>query len=211
MKQLLEEQFSKAFDANGHIHPVKERIINGDISFRDEKACSVCKHFFYSQCGHQTFLIHTTTDIHSIDIELYFNSFHQLKGERCDILFYDQNKCVLMDMYCGMSEYLNPHLMKGEIVAGKKEKVRIQISETIERLYSVPAIATFLDRLPIKEGVFGYRAKDEHLFLNTPKVISSTVQMFLRWSAMQANRRLAAPMEHGFRFLMNSYPHIYQW
>ena len=116
-----------------------------------------------------------------------------------------------MDMYCGMSEYLDPHLNDGNMVIGKKTKVRQQIEKTIDRLYTIPDIATFVNGIPEKLGIFAYRAKDDGLFANVPSQISRSREMFLRISKAQANRKLAAPMSHGFKYVMHSYPSVYRW
>ena len=97
------------------------------------------------------------------------------------------------------------------MVIGKKTKVRQQIEKTIERLYSITDIAVFVDGLSEKFGIFAYRAKDDGLFANVPVRISRSKAMFLRFSKEQANRRLAAPMSHGFKYVMHSYPSVYQW
>lgn len=211
MRHLLEHQFTEVYDNSGKAHSADLRVIAGDVTFRDSKACDVCIPFFYKGCGHQTFLIHTDSTVNAIDIERFLNTFKSLPGDRCDYLFYDDHKCVLMDLYCGMSEFLDPHRRDSEIVRGKKEKVRSQITKTIERLYSVPALASRLDGMHIKEGVFGYRSKDDGLFAKVPKTVATSFDAFLLMSRAQANRRLAAPMVHGFRFLTCQYPNIYQW
>ena len=211
MKQLLETRFSQHYDANGRSHPVNEVTINGDVALSDYHACNICKSFFYMTCGHQTFLLHASSPVKMLDIESFINSFPNIQGERCDRLLHDGRKIVLMDMYCGMSEYLDPHLNDGNMVIGKKTKVRQQIEKTIDRLYTIPDIATFVNGIPEKLGIFAYRAKDDGLFANVPVQISRSKAMFLRSSKEQEKRRLAAPMSHGFKYVMHSYPSVYQW
>lgn len=211
MKQLLETQFSQRYDTHGRSHPINEVIINNEIALCDYKACNRCIPFFASVCGHETFLLHVSSPVKMLDIESFINSFPNIQGERCDGLFHDGRKIVLMDMYCGMSEYLDPHLNDGNMVIGKKTKVRQQIEKTIDRLYSIPNIAVFVDGLSEKFGIFAYRAKDDGLFANVPVQISRSKAMFLRSSKEQAKRRLAAPMSHGFKYVMHSYPSVYKW
>lgn len=211
MKQLLEVQFSQQYDSHGRSHSIGEVVVNGDYSLYDDNSCNPCISFFKLHCNKQTILFYSTSPVKLLDIESFLNSFPKLQGERCDRLLYDARKLILMDMYCGMSEYLDPHLKDGNIVVGKKTKVRQQIEKTIDILYSVHDIAKFMDGITEKLGVFAYRAKDDGLFANVPVQISRTREMFLRISKAQANRRLAAPMSHGFKYVMHSYPQVYKW
>lgn len=211
MKNLLENDFSNIYDNQGKLHAINEMIVTGSFRFCDHYACNSCIPFFSHNCEHETLRFYSNSSVHCLDIESFFNSFRHLSGDRCDKLLYNNQKCVLMDMYCGMSEYLEPHQLEGKIVTGKKEKVRNQIEKTIDRLYSIPSIATFLNNLPEKVGLFGYRSKDDTLFASIPKQISASMNIFLKMAKMQAHRKLSAPMSHGFRFMMCSYPQEYRW
>ncbi len=211
MKDLLEKHMSMLYDNKGTIHVMNEITVSGVFSLKDDKACGQCIPFFSRNCGNETFLIHTNSDIHCLDIETFLNGFKNVSGDRCDRLLYDERKCMLLDLYCGMSEYLDPHKRSRTVVAGKKEKARNQIEKTIERLYSVQDIADHLDRMEEKTSVFGYRSKDEEMFKNIPKTVRKSEKAFLMFYKMQAERRLASPMSHGFIFLMHSYPKRYEW
>lgn len=211
MKDLLEKHMSMLYDNKGTIHLMNEITVSGAFSLKDDKACGQCIPFFSGNCGHETFLIHSNSDIHCLDIEAFFDGFKNVLGDRCDRLLYDGRKCVLLDLYCGMSEYLDPHKKEKKVVTGKKEKARNQIEKTIERLCSVHDIEDYLNGMSEKVGVFGYRSKDEEMFKNIPKTLRQSEKAFLMPYIMQAERRLASPMSHGFIFLMHSYPKRYEW
>lgn len=211
MKELLENQFSLMYDPSRKRHTVQEDVLIGDRSLRDEQSCGQCKPFFTQTCEHETFLIHADSSVRLLAIEGFLNSFPKIEGERCDVLLFDENKIVLLDMYCGMSDYLDSHRVEGKEVIGKKAKVRQQIEATLNRFYTVEDIAVYLDAIPEKFGVFAYRAKDEELFTNVPKTVARSMNQFLGISKAQTKRRLAAPMSHGFRYVMQAYPNRYQW
>lgn len=211
MKDLLEKHMSMLYDNKGTIHLMNEITVSGAFSLKDDKACGQCIPFFSRNCGNETFLIHTNSDIHCLDIETFLNGFKNVSGDRCDRLLYDERKCMLLDLYCGMSEYLDPHKKEKKVVTGKKEKARNQIEKTIERLCSVHDIEDYLNGMSEKVGVFGYRSKDEEMFKNIPKTVRKSEKAFLMFYKMQAERRLASPMPHGFYFIMHSYPKRYEW
>ena len=106
MKILLEKYFSLHHDKV--THQVNSREINGDCYFYDNFSCQQCIPFFKRYCKHETFLLHTNSIVNAIEIEQFLNSFINLHNcERCDILLTDNHKIALIDMYCGMSEYLD--------------------------------------------------------------------------------------------------------
>lgn len=211
MKQLLENQFARMYDSSRKVHTVHEEILEGDVALYDEHACRGCIPFFSNACEHETFKLHTESAVTFLAIEAFFNGFQHLKGERCDAMLLDDHKVVLLDMYCGMSEYMDPHWVDGKEAVGKNMKVRQQIEATLQRLYAVPEIAAHLDGLPERIGIFGYRAKDAGLFQNVPRTVSRAMDMFLAIRRNQQARRLAMPMSHGFRYVMLAYPDTYNW
>ena len=116
-----------------------------------------------------------------------------------------------MDMYCGMSEYIDDHLLNNAVTVGKKAKVREQIESVIAILYKVDDIAHYLDQKKSKIGIFGYRAKDAELFANVPKKVNNTMNSFLIIQKALNKRRLKLPMSHDFQYVMNEYPKVFQW
>lgn len=211
MKNLLEEQFSKIFDSDHASHCVKYCQRSGNFSFHDDKACKQCIPFFSENCEHQTFLVHSDAVVEILDIEDFLNSFTSLQGERCDCLLYDASKIAFLDMYCGMSQYVEIHITDGKYVIGKKTKVRQQIEATVNRLYEITDIKNYIESKTERYGIMGYRAKDEEIFRNVPKKISSSVNKFLRIKKILQERRLSLPMRHGFKFIVVAYPSRYLW
>lgn len=210
MKILLEKYFSLHHDKV--THQVNSREINGDCYFYDNFSCQQCIPFFKRYCKHETFLLHTNSIVNAIEIEQFLNSFINLHNcERCDILLTDNHKIALIDMYCGMSEYLYDHTIEGKQAIGKKTKARRQIESTIKLLCEIPEINDALNNMTEKIGIFAYRAKDDELFANVPKIVSNSMDKFLIIGNQQAKRQLAAQMSNGFKYIMHHYPDRYQW
>lgn len=211
MKQWLENQFAQHYDTQGNRHVVREDVLVGDAALHDAHACGSCIPFFSSTCEHETFRIHTAHPVSCLALEEFFNGFRNLPGERCDVMLVDERKVALVDMYCGMSDYLEPHAVDGKKTIGKKAKVRQQIESALTRLCSIPEIASFLAGVPEKVGIFAYRAKDEELFVNVPRQVSRSMNMFLRLNKAQNERRLSLPMPHGVVYVMHAFPALYEW
>ena len=211
MKLLLENQFAQRYDPQGGVHVVREEVLVGDAGLHDECSCRACQPFFSEACEHETFRFHADNPVRCLALEEFFNGFRNLRGERCDVMLLDGRKVALVDMYCGMSDYLEPHWVEGQRAIGKKAKVRQQIEATLARLCTVPEIASFLDGMPEKAGIFAYRAKDEDLFVRVPRQVSRSVNMFLRLNKEQNKRRLSLPMSHGFTYIIHAYPARYAW
>lgn len=212
MKTLLEEAFASLYDArNKGKHALLGKVCVGDAALSDNLSCGQCRPFFSMGCDHETFRFHCDAPVDVYDIEKFMNGFAQIKGERCDAMLLGEGKLALLDMYCGMSDYLDQHFNDGKLVSGKKAKVRSQIEATIRLLYSCPEVASFIDGMKERVGIFGYRAKDEEHFQNVPKQVAQSVSKFLGFQRSIAKRRLAAPMSHGFVYVMHSFPERYIW
>ena len=212
MKQLLEHQFAEHYDPEHKDEHVVVETLSNEYKLRDEHACSQCIPFFTRDCERETFLLHAENSVSYINIEDFINGFQSLDGrQRCDALFYDEHKLVLMDMYCGMSEYVDEHLCDKVRVVGKKTIVREQIESLISILYEVDAVAQCIDEKVSKIGIFGYREKDAELFLNVPRKVNHSMEAFFKMTKAANERRLKLPMSHGFQYIMNAYPKVYEW
>ncbi len=211
MKNLLENEFTDQYEMTGKKHPVSFSTVVGNVSCCDEISCKQCIPFFYSNCGHETFLLYSESELMILKIEEFINSFKKLSGNRCDLMLYDNQKVVLLDMYCGMSNYVDSHYTDGELVKGKRAKVREQITATIDLLYSVSAIAAHLDGIEEKQGIFGCRLKDEEMFLNIPKVVKSSAEAFMATAMAMRKRKISTPLSHNFSYRMVQYPTRYEW
>ena len=154
MKVLLEQDFAGKHGEGGRSYPINSQA-KYDFAFGDSHACLQCRPFFADGCNNQVFLVHSDHDITYIPIEEFIGMFPCFSNkERCDILLYDARKIVLSDMFCGQSAYALEHIREGERVIGKKTKVFNQIESTLDILYSVPAIADWIDARADKIGVF---------------------------------------------------------
>lgn len=212
MKRLLEQDFTAKYDRSGNSHIASTSTITGTQSFGDSKTCSDCNTFFRTGgCDHNVFKASFPHAVNKINIEEFFNGFKKIESERCDLLFWDDDKIVLADMYCGKGDYITEHTVYGKSVAGKKTKVRLQIESTLELLYSVESIKDFISRKDQKVGIIAYRDKYEGHFEDTPAKVNASVRSFLRPTDAQARRNLVTPIAHGFSYMMCKYPTIYQW
>lgn len=211
MKPLLEQDFTAEYDRSGNCHIANISTVIGTQSFGDSKTCSDCNPFFRTGgCDHNVFNASFTHAVSLINIEEFINGFKKIVSERCDLLFWDDDKIVLADMYCGKRDYISDHTVDGKSVAGKKTKVRLQIESTLNLLYSVESIRIFVNRKGQKLGIMAYRNKYEGHFEDTPAKVKASVRSFLRPTDAQSRRNLATPIAHGFSYIMCKYPTIYQ-
>lgn len=209
MRELLQNQFSRQYDASGKSHIVNVVVERGDFSMHDDISCHQCQPFFSEQCEHETFKVSCRSEVERFRLEEFLNGFDSIRTDRCDAMLVGDNKLVLVDMYCGMSDYLDNHITDGRPVVGKKTKVRQQIESTL--LCSVNEIRAYIEGIDIKEGVFVYRAKDEEIFQNIPRKVTASYEKFMKFNREISRRRLQLPMEYGFRYVMISYPVHYVW
>lgn len=212
MKQLLEQDFTPKHDISGNRHIARQQLITGRQSFGDPKACSECSPFFRSGgCDNTVFKASFPYPVNKIEIEEFINGFSKIESRRCDLLFWDNDKIVLADMYCGKSDYINEHSVDGKPVQGKKTIVRQQIESTLDLLCSVEPIKEFIYSKTKKTGIMAYRDKYEAHFDDAPAKIRTSVGKFLRPTDAQKRRSLITAIAHGFSYISCRYPDVYQW
>lgn len=212
MKDLLKNHFTSAYDPSGNPHTVQLLTFQGHHSFGDQNASRQCHSFFRDGgCEQLVFKVFSLTHINKIDIEEFLNEFRIINGDRCDLLLYNDSKIVLADMYCGSNDYIAPHNTDGKPVVGKKAKVRKQIESTLDVLYSIPEIAHYIDSKSHKIGIMAYRDKYEGHFDNNPAKIKASIGSFLKPTEALGRRNMIIPIAHGFAYMVNKYPHVYQW
>lgn len=212
MKRFLEQDFTAKYDRSGNSHIANTSTVTGAQSFCDSKTCSDCSPFFRTGgCDFTVFKGSFPHAVNKISIEEFINGFRRIESERCDLLFWDDDKIVLADMYCGNRDYITDHTLDGSPVAGKKTKVRLQIEATLELLYSVESIKDFISRKDQKVGIMAYRDKYEGHFGDAPAKVKASVRSFLRPTDAQARRNLVTPISHGFSYIMHKYPNVYKW
>lgn len=212
MKQLLEQDFTSKHDVSGNRHIVRQLPVTGIQSFCDPKACSDCSPFFRNGgCDNTVFKVSFPHPVNKIEIEEFINGFTKIDSKRCDLLFLDNDKIVLADMYCGNSDYINEHYADGKPVKGKKTIVRQQIESTLDLLCSVETIREFIYSKTIKTGIMAYRDKYEGHFDDTSTKVKASIGKFLRPTEAQKRRSLVTPIAHGFSYMSCRYPDVYQW
>ena len=212
MKALLLNNFTSLHHKQHGTISLDEQSVNGVVSLNDDVACRSCIPFFSVSCEHEVLKLDTqNTSISVVNIEKFLDNFDEVKGRRCDFLMFDSNKIVLLDMTCSMEEYLSPHLVEGLPQQGKRLVARTQIEHTLDILTAEPAILAYINNKEKKEGVLAYRAKDEDLFSNVPKVIEKTANVWLRMEEDFESRKLSFPMSYGFVFKSIKYPEVYNW
>lgn len=212
MKHLLAKDFSSHFDKSGTQHPVLSHTKQGLCKFGDSVACNSCPEFFkINGCDNSVFVADFPFAVTQIEIEAFIKSFKNIQRKKCDLLFYDKNKIVLADMYCGDIKYLEKHTADGTDQIGKRATVELQIKATLDLLYQVDTIKDYIDSKSEKVGIMAYRNKYEGLFEHLPNAIKSSANAFLRPTTEMSRRRITKTMAHGFTFICYKYPDVYQW
>lgn len=209
MKDLLDNHFVPAKGTPVGSVSCDATTKSGDFSLVDNRACSQCKPFFHSSCNNEVLKLHADNPVEIIEHEKLILDLKAEKGGVCDYLISSDNKVLFIDLTCGMSQYLESHLVDGEAKEGKKAKSRKQTEMSINRLYEEQHLASHLDSFPNKVAMLGYRNIDDELFANCSSKITSAEDASLSMMKHLQSRRLATPLSHGFNFVMIRYPDVY--
>ncbi len=211
MKEILEASFSRRYGQLIKEHSVNQKVLEGCCSLVDRNACEQCQSYFKDNCGAETFIINTNSPVCLLFIEDFINGIADLKTEKCDYLIYDNNSIVLVDLYCGMSNYLGTHTVDGKSKIGKIEKARNQIESTITLFLVGDELESKIAGMAKKLGVFAYRAKDKEMFVNAPIEVMKSEKAFLGLYNNIRSRKLVFPLSNGFHFLTHPYPKCFNW
>lgn len=212
MKNLLDNDYVAAIGKKIGTVIVAAKSYTNSFSLVDPTSCNVCAYFFKMGCDGKTLLVDANGKaVTVLDHEAFMNNCGTNTGGNCDYIIYDDSKVAFVDLYCGLEQFLYDHTVDGAMVKGKRKKVREQAENSIRRLYSVPSIAAYLDSVPDKLGVIGYRVKDDDIYPPLPVTISKSEQMMMQMARELETRHLSSPMSHDFRFLQIKYPQPLKW
>ena len=218
MIKILQKEFLDYYGLTGTQYHVPFYTSSGDIIEHDEKACRECKKKEMQQCygdnEKQNLIIHSKHEITVIDIETFLNQFIGRKagtGRKCDLIAYDLEKILFVDMYCGYQKGLIPHDVKtNEGIKNKSGKIadaREQITSTFDKLYVVPSLQTKLDSFKVKEGLFANRKKK---YSNDEDKVMRNMGVFMEIAAL-SSRGLYSNLSHDIKFMQIDYPEKYNW
>lgn len=209
MQELLDNYFVPA--KGGMVGSVScdATIKNGDFSLVDDVACAQCRPFFHSTCNYEVLKLHSDQPVELINLEKFICELKAEKGGVCDFLISGRDKILFIDLRCGFSKYLEPHLVKGVEKDGKKATSRKQTEVSINRLYEEEHLSSHIDGCQYKIAMLGYRNIDKEIFQTCPSTISKAEEASLSMMRDLQSKRLATPLSHGFRFIMVSYPNVF--
>lgn len=212
MKHLLDNDYVAAIGKKVGTVIVADMSYTNGFYLTDPISCNGCSYFFKMSCDGKTLLVDANgKTVTVLEHENFMNTCGTNTGGNCDYIIYDNSKVAFIDLYCGLEQFLYDHAVDGVMVKGKRKKVREQAENSIQRLYSVPSIAAYLNSIPDKLGVIGYRVKDDEIYPALPVTISKSEKMMMQMTRELESRHLSSPMSHGFRFLQIKYPQPLTW
>lgn len=210
MKDLLKNRFAKSLGLT-RIVDVNFYQNTGSLTFTDNKSCSDCERktaSIFAECTDKTVLkAHFgNNNVCFIELEKFLDQFANVsylaKGGKCDLMMYDDIKCVFVELSCLNAKYLEDNDNK----LGKKTKARQQLYNTILKLQKSPDVADKINSYQIKQAIFAYREKNK---ITTGDKIEKTMSVFNMTSKI--SKMYMSKMEYGFTFVNIEYPNVYQW
>lgn len=213
MRQLLENNLLN-YKGRQSGHLVHQSVFTDKMLIGDAVACRQCPPFFRRNCDEKVLIVDTHTPINMIEYEEYINrAFAGSHKQCCDLILYDGDKIVFVDMTCSDESLLQAHFREGNIVQGKRAKCRAQIQDSLSFLYEVPSIASYIDAKITKRAILAYRIKDITPFneIEVEEHLSKSEKAWLSLMQEYEQRDLSIPMEHGFAYQSVKYPIPYRW
>ena len=210
MKDLLKNRFARSLGLT-RIVDVNFYQNTGSLTFTDNKSCSDCESktaSIFAECTDKTVLkAHFgNNNVCFIELEKFLDQFANVsylaKGGKCDLMMYDDIKCVFVELSCLNAKYLEDNDNK----LGKKTKARQQLYNTILKLQKSPDVAGKINSYQIKQAIFAYREKNK---ITTGDKIEKTMSVFNMTSKI--SKMYMSKMEYGFTFVNIEYPNVYQW
>lgn len=213
MKSLLENDLliHKGRKAD---HIVCLFVFSNQKHIGDAVACRQCPPFFRRKCDEKVFVVDTCTPINMIEYAEFINrAFAGAHKQCCDLILYDGDKIVFVDMTCSDESLLQAHFQEGNVVQGKRAKCRAQIQESLDFLCVVPSIASYIDAKTTKRAILAYRVKDITPFneIEVEERLSKSEKAWLSMIQELEQKSLKTPMKHGFTYQSIKYPTPYQW
>lgn len=223
--QLLQEYLPNNYGADiAHVSvPVSVKI--GAFVLSDRRACVDCHlqptRIDRSNCDEGILKIESNgQEVTVVNFEEYISQFDGTSAnirKRCDYLLFDDTenhrKIVFCDLTCSDNKWVEPNI--GKYSEGKRAKAKKQMVASVETLLNVPlldhAILTFAEKVCL----FGWRE------YGVPEVPVTTerhnairnMQVFMTTPSSMARqlRQEIEILEHGFSFIQQRYPNIYNW
>ncbi len=194
----------------------KSRIAPGTSAFYDNKACSECEAQRRRVCGAKEVLrlLNHNCHIFKVELEKFFNQFDGLTlsslKDKCDLMLYDQDKnhLAFCELTCTQSKYLEPYDNSKGRHEGKRAKAYKQLKSSIDKLATVPNIASAMNEYNNRTALFAVRCKDDTEQENSLELINIRKFTALTDSIQQDAK---SDIGNGFSFEIVKYPSIYQW
>ena len=218
MIDALIKDYLNAFNLRGTHYSVDYSTILGHQSLNDPKACRECKNKGWQICSgqndEQCMLLYSLDSLILVDIEKFLTQFDGRKAgvkSRCDLMVYGGDKIAFLEMNCGRRNNLFPKnrisSARGGGEMGKMAKARQQLSETIEKLCSVPSIKQKIQKFREKVALLAFRDKSN---TNNQSKVEEPMSVFLSTPDLVAKIKHTS-LPYGFDFSMVCYPDEYQW
>ncbi len=149
LKELFEAHFYGTFPkVDNKVLMLEERIAAGDFSLIDPNACLGCKYVCNKEPEEREQLkVHATQNVSIISIDQVFSFVQENVGEICDYMLETTNTTILVEMSCSTSEH----------VIGKRQKARVQLYNTLCKLYSSPVVRGHIEQNDIRLVVFSWK------------------------------------------------------
>ena len=209
MDTVINRDFHTYYGLSGMM-PISVHTDAGRIAFHDAKACNACIRNSCDVCSGQNreenFIVACAHPINIANNESFLEQMTP-DPEKCDLMLYDNDKVVFVDMFCRQEKYVHPFVnMKGP-QQGKLAKVRSQITNTIQLLSAVPSINNKFAGLKEKHGVFGCRLKQQN---SSADNVAGNMGAFMAMPIAASVGRYT-PLVDGFMFTTKYYPDPYKW
>lgn len=191
-------------------------IVSGESVFYDNRACAGCNERKTGICTKEEILkVSHKSPLTKVDLEKFFNQFEgrvlsSLK-DKCDLLLYDSEKkrrIAFCELTCSQRRYVEPYDDTAGSHPGKRAKAWKQLKSSIDKLATVPDIASAMDRYGHKSAIFAVRYKDSF-----ERKSSMQISYMLKFIELPNNiqRGTSADIGNGFLFEVIKYPTIYRW
>lgn len=144
-----------------------------------------------------------------VDWEAYVNQYTNAlcagEGKKCDFIVYDDrgDKFILDELTYSQEK----HIIGIGSRIGKRIKARIQLSESINKLYSVPEIQAYISAFEKRIALFSYRIAES----SDDEIMSTSMAAFSAPTRLLGNIEEETPsMPHDFVYHQHIYPNPFE-
>ena len=134
-------------------------------------------------------------------VNQYSNALYAGEGKKCDFLVYDdrRDKFILDELTYSQEKYI---IGIGNRI-GKRIKARIQLSDSINKLCSVPEIQNYVSTFERRIALFSYRIVES----SDDDIMAASMAAFSAPTKLLGNIEEETPsMPHGFVYHQHIYP-----